>query len=66
MSMKFEKQIKMKIKNIINNGSHYQSFVQKGIGVIYKTAINLYFYNFKAFSCSIPFIYLYINYYFII
>ena len=32
MSMKFEKQIKMKIKNIINNGSHYETFVQKEIG----------------------------------
>ena len=55
------------ILNIAQN----QSFVQKGVGVIYKTAMNLYFCYFKAIHINIHlyiFIFLlylyYIHYYY--
>ena len=55
----------------IHNIAQNETFVQKEIGAIYKTAINLYFYYFKAFDCFIAInillyifiFYLYLYYY---
>ena len=48
------------------NIAQNQSFVQIEIGLIYKTAINLYFFKIKAYSCFIYLLYSIILYYLII